>query len=104
MSIDRGDPHFEDAGNWTKACRHIALFLWWAAERTLSSDEVDAIAEHERVADGSASRATCGNCGTRALWSGAASVGIPTCTRIGATGSRLVMTATTRRRPWHLGH
>jgi hypothetical protein len=42
MSIDRGDAHFRDAGTWTKACRHIALFLWWAAERGLSSSEVDA--------------------------------------------------------------
>jgi hypothetical protein len=33
MSIDRGDSHFEDAGTWEKACRHIALFLWWAVER-----------------------------------------------------------------------
>ena len=39
MSIDRGDSHFEDAGTWERACRHIALFLYWAAERGLASDD-----------------------------------------------------------------
>ncbi|HEY5934658.1 MAG TPA: hypothetical protein VIU61_08485 [Kofleriaceae bacterium] len=42
MSIDRGDSHFADAKTWNRACRHIGLFLWWAAERGLASDEVDA--------------------------------------------------------------
>jgi hypothetical protein len=42
MSIDRGDSHFADAKTWSRACRHIGLFLWWAAERGLASDEVDA--------------------------------------------------------------
>jgi hypothetical protein len=42
MSIDRGDAHFDDARSWEKACRHIGLFLWWAAERGLTSDEHDA--------------------------------------------------------------
>ena len=39
MSIDRGDSHFEDAGTWNKACRHIALYLWWAVERGLGGEE-----------------------------------------------------------------
>lgn len=38
MAIDRGDSHFDDAGTYERACRHIALFLWWAAERGLASD------------------------------------------------------------------
>jgi len=42
MSIDRGDSHVGDAGTWNRACRHIGLFLWWAAARGLASDEVDA--------------------------------------------------------------
>ena len=39
MSIDRGDSHYDTAGSWEKACRHIALFLWWAAERGLAAGE-----------------------------------------------------------------
>lgn len=39
MAIDRGDSHFDDAGSWEKACRHMALFLWWAAERGLASED-----------------------------------------------------------------
>jgi hypothetical protein len=48
MSIDRGDSHFDDAGNWEQACRHIGLFLWWAANRGLASEEhgPDAMAEN----------------------------------------------------------
>ena len=42
MSIDRGDSHFDDAGTWEKACRHIGLYLAWAAERGLASDDHDA--------------------------------------------------------------
>ena len=42
MAIDRGDWHFEDAGTWERACRHIALFLWWAAERGLAGPDIDA--------------------------------------------------------------
>lgn len=42
MSIDRGDSHIESAGTWNRACRHIAVFLWWAAERNLASKAVDA--------------------------------------------------------------
>ena len=41
MSIDRGDSHWEDAGSWERACRHIALFLWWAAEHNLASEDHD---------------------------------------------------------------
>lgn len=41
MSIDRGDSHFDDAGSWEKACRHMGLFLAWAMERGLAS------ADHE---------------------------------------------------------
>jgi hypothetical protein len=41
MSIDRGDSHVGDAKTWERACRHIAIFLWWAAERGLAS------ADHE---------------------------------------------------------
>lgn len=39
MSIDRGDAHFGDAKTWERASRHIGLFLWWAAERGLASDD-----------------------------------------------------------------
>lgn len=39
MAFDRGDYHYDDAGNWDRACRHIALFLWWAAERGLASED-----------------------------------------------------------------
>ena len=39
MSIDRGDAHFADAKTWERACRHIGLFLWWAAERGLASED-----------------------------------------------------------------
>jgi hypothetical protein len=42
MSIDRGDSHYGDAGTWERACRHIGLFLWWAAERRLASEDHDA--------------------------------------------------------------
>lgn len=42
MSIDRGDSHWGDAKSWEKACRHIGLFLWWAAERGLASELHDA--------------------------------------------------------------
>jgi hypothetical protein len=41
MSHDRGDSHWEEAKTWERACRHIALFLWWAAERGLASDDHD---------------------------------------------------------------
>lgn len=39
MTIDRGDYHFEDAQTWERACRHIGLFLWWASERGLASED-----------------------------------------------------------------
>ena len=42
MSIDRGDSHYDDAQSWERACRHIGLFLWWAAERGLASEDHDA--------------------------------------------------------------
>ncbi len=42
MAIDRGDAHLDDAGSWEAACRHIAIFLFWAAERGLASDDHDA--------------------------------------------------------------
>ena len=41
MSIDRGDAHYDDAGNWPRACRHIALFLWWAADRGVAAIQHD---------------------------------------------------------------
>ena len=41
MAIDRGDWHYDDAQTWERACRHIGLFLWWAAERGLASEEHD---------------------------------------------------------------
>jgi len=41
MSIDRGDAHLSDAGTWERACRHMALFLFWAAERGLAAKEHD---------------------------------------------------------------
>jgi len=41
MSHDRGDSHWEHAKTWERACRHIALFLWWAAERGLASEDHD---------------------------------------------------------------
>lgn len=28
-----------DAETWERACRHIGLFLWWAAERGLASED-----------------------------------------------------------------
>ena len=40
MAYDRGDYHFDDAGNWEKACRHIALFFYWASERGLVDREL----------------------------------------------------------------
>ena len=43
MAIDRGDSHYDDAGSWEKACRHMALFLWWAFERGLGNNEVNEI-------------------------------------------------------------
>jgi len=42
-SYDRGDSHFDTAGSWERACRHISLFLWWAAERGLTSTDINAI-------------------------------------------------------------
>jgi len=39
MSIDRGDFHYDDAQSWERACRHIGLFLWWAADRGLASED-----------------------------------------------------------------
>jgi hypothetical protein len=39
MSIDRGDSHFDDAGSWEKACRHMGLFLAWAMDRGLASED-----------------------------------------------------------------
>lgn len=38
-SIDRGDSHYEDAGSWSAACRHIGWFLLWAARRGLANDD-----------------------------------------------------------------
>ena len=37
MGFDRGDSHLDDAKTWNRACRHIALFLWWAVERGLGA-------------------------------------------------------------------
>ena len=34
----RGEDYIGDAGTWERACRHIALLLWWAAERELASE------------------------------------------------------------------
>lgn len=42
MSIDRGDSHIESAKTWNRACRHIAVYLWWAAERGLAAKRIDA--------------------------------------------------------------
>jgi hypothetical protein len=42
VSIDRADSYIEGAGTWHRACRHIAVFLWWAADRGLASKSVDA--------------------------------------------------------------
>jgi hypothetical protein len=42
MAIDRGDWHYEEAGDWQRACWHIGLYLWWAAERGLASEEISA--------------------------------------------------------------
>ena len=41
VSIDRGDSHLESAGTWNRACRHIALYLWWAADRGLAAKRID---------------------------------------------------------------
>lgn len=45
MAIDRGQYHFEDAGSWEAACRHIGVFVAWAAKRGLLElrDELAAI-------------------------------------------------------------
>ena len=48
MAIDAGKWHIEDAGTMEKACRHIALFLAWAAGRGLAGAEVDAKALAKR--------------------------------------------------------
>ena len=48
MVIDRGDWHLDDAKTWERACRHIALFLWWAADRGLAGPEIDAKAMAKR--------------------------------------------------------
>ena len=48
MAIDAGKWHIEDAGTMTKACRHIALFLAWAASRGLAGAEIDAKAVAKR--------------------------------------------------------
>jgi hypothetical protein len=42
MSHDRGDWHIDNARTWKRACRHIALYLWWAVDRGLGSDRHDA--------------------------------------------------------------
>ena len=39
MSIDRGKYHYEDAGNWQNACRHIGVFVAWAARQGLLDRE-----------------------------------------------------------------
>jgi hypothetical protein len=44
MAFDRSDYHFDDAGSEEAACRHIMLFLLWAAERGLASPETDVVA------------------------------------------------------------
>jgi hypothetical protein len=38
VEIDNGEYHMADAKNWEQACRHIGLFLWWAAERGLAAE------------------------------------------------------------------
>lgn len=38
-TIDRGDAHFEDAGDWPEACYHMGVFLLWAARRGLAARE-----------------------------------------------------------------
>jgi predicted DNA-binding WGR domain protein len=35
----RGEDHITEGKTWERACRHIGLLLWWAAERGLASDE-----------------------------------------------------------------
>jgi hypothetical protein len=40
MAYDKADYHFDDAGSWEKACRHIALFFYWASERGLTDSEL----------------------------------------------------------------
>jgi hypothetical protein len=42
MAIDKGDWHFDDAKSWERACRHIGLYLAWAAQRGFASNEHDA--------------------------------------------------------------
>lgn len=38
----RGEDHITDGKTWKRACRHIGLLLWWAAERGLASEKHDA--------------------------------------------------------------
>lgn len=42
VSIDRGDSHIESARTWNRACRHIAVYLWWAVDRGLAARSIDA--------------------------------------------------------------
>lgn len=42
--IDDADWHEEDAGSRLGAMRHIAIFLWWCAERGLAADAIDRVA------------------------------------------------------------
>jgi hypothetical protein len=39
MAIDKGDWHYDDAGSWEAACRHIGVFLLWAMERGLAGPD-----------------------------------------------------------------
>ena len=57
-----------------------------------------------RASCAGASSSPTSSVGSRARATGGASVGMPRCARMRRTGARSVMTATTRSRPWHLGH
>ena len=59
MSIDRGDSHFNDAGSWEKACRHMGLLLSWAMARGLASED------HEGEESSSATAYFIGACDTK---------------------------------------
>jgi predicted DNA-binding WGR domain protein len=38
----RGEDHITEGKTWKRACRHIGLLLWWAAERGLAGGDHDA--------------------------------------------------------------
>lgn len=44
VTIDDAEWHEEDAGSSRRATYHIAVFLWWCAERGLAGPQIDVAA------------------------------------------------------------